>query len=111
MSFTADTYIKIDRVEGRLGALIRVPQLGRDEQLVARDSRLLDGTSDAALVAVEGRGVDVAITHLERVADDPLGLVGIDAEHPESELGDGVAVVEGERGNRRHASTLTRRLV
>ena len=100
---------EIDRIERRMRSLVGVPQLRGDEELVTWDAGFLDGATHAALVAVERRGIDVAVADLERVTDDPLRLVGIDAEHAEAELGDGVAVVEGERGNRRHTSTLTRR--
>src|SRR5690606_34348446 len=91
---------QVDRVEGRLGALVGVPQLRRDEELLARDARLLDRPTDSHLVAVHGGGVDVAVADLEGVGDDALGLVGVDLEHPEPELGDGAAVVEFDEGNR-----------
>src|SRR5690606_16326436 len=83
-----------------LRALVAVPQLRRDPQLLARDARLRDRAADAHLVAVDGGGVDVAVADLERVAHDPLRLVRIHPEHPEAELGDRGAVVELDRGNR-----------
>jgi hypothetical protein len=89
----------VDRGERLVTGLAVVPELRRDEQLVPRDAAGGDGTSDAFLVAVDGRGVDVAVTGLEGVADDALGLRGIDFEDAEAELRDGVSVVEGEEGN------------
>ena len=96
---------QVDRVERALSALVAVPQLGGDEQLVAVDAGALDRLADAQLVAVRGRGVDVAVADLEGVADDPIGLVGVDLEDSEAELRDRVAVVEDDLGYR-HVSSL-----
>ncbi len=94
---------RVHRGEGLLRALVVVEQLRRDEELVARDAGVGDRLADAFLVAVDRRGVDVAVADLERVADDPLRLGRVDLEDAEAELGDGVAVVERESGHSCHA--------
>src|ERR1700733_608331 len=42
--------------------------LRRDEEVLARNAALGDGPSDLSLVAVDRRGVDVAVTDLQRGA-------------------------------------------
>ena len=97
----------LERVEGRLGALAVVPELGGDEQLGAVDARGGQRLAHALFVAVNGGGVDVAVTHRERVGHDAGGFVGFNLEHAETELRNRVAVVEGDGGYRfRHAPTL-----
>jgi hypothetical protein len=96
---------EVHGVDDGLRPLVAVPQLGRDEQLVARDAGFLDRAADALLVAVGGSGVDVPVSDLERVADDALSSVRIDEEDAEAELRDAVAVIELDRGNR-HLSSL-----
>ena len=49
-------------------------QLGRDEDLVARQAAVAQGAADRRLVAVHRRGVDVAIADLERPPDGVVGL-------------------------------------
>ena len=93
--------------EGPLGFLRTVaviPQLGRHEEFVAGDPGLRDGPAYAFLIAVDGSGVDVAVADFEGVGDDSFGLVGVDLEDAESQLGDRLAVVESECGNRHGAA-------
>ena len=63
---------------------------------VAVDAGVLDRLADAQLVAVRGCGVDVPVADLEGVADDPIGLLGVDLEDSEAQgaFGDLQAVVE-----------------
>ena len=86
-----------ERLEGRVAALLGVPELGRDEDLLARDPRGGDRGAHAALVAVGGGGVDVAVAGGKRFLDDPLGVLGRDLEDAEPELRDLDAVVERQR--------------
>ncbi len=90
----------IEGGQGRVEALLRVPELGGDEELLAGDARGGDRGADAFLVAVGGGGVDVAVADVERPLDHLLGVLGRDLEDAEPELGDLDAVVEGEAGNR-----------
>ena len=86
--------------QGRVVALLGVPELGGDEDLVAGDARGGDRRPDALLVAVGGGGVDVAVAGRERFLDHLLGLLGRDLEDAEPELGDLDAVVQRQGGNR-----------
>ena len=68
-------------------ALVVVPDLGRDEDLVAIDPRLADRLGDVALVAVDARRVDVAVAARERLPHDPARLgARRRAEHAEAHL-------------------------
>src|SRR5690606_32127467 len=74
------------------------PHLRGHEDLAARDARVRDGRADAGLVAVDRRGVDVAVAELERRAHG-RELVPVAAlEDAEAEPGHRVAVVEREGG-------------
>ena len=75
-----------------------VVQLAGDEDLVARDPGLADGQADLALVAVHLRGVDVPVADLERRGRGLDGVLGLDLEDAEAQLGDLDAVVQGDRG-------------
>src|SRR6188474_1270868 len=65
----------LERGQGRVVALARVPQLGGDEDLLAGDPRRGYRRPDPALVAVRGGGVDVPVADCERLLDHPLGLL------------------------------------
>src|SRR5690625_4508483 len=82
-----------DRV---LEAVVVVPQLGGHEHLLAWEPGLTDRASDALLVGVQLGGVDVTVTGCERLAGDVGCDVGVDLEDPVPELGDRMAVVEGQ---------------
>ena len=83
-------------LQRRVEAVIGVPELRRDEDLLARDIRARDRSPDALLVAVGGGGVDVAVADLERLPDDLLRIVRRNLEDAEAELRDLDPVVEGE---------------
>src|SRR5262245_4213138 len=55
----------VERAEGAIVSVVVVPQLRRHEDLVARDAAGADRLSDVALVVIEARGVDMAISELE----------------------------------------------
>jgi hypothetical protein len=73
--------VEIDVVETQAGeaalagrqrvvvALLVVPQLGGDEELVARDAACSDRSADAVLVAVHRGGVDATVPDLETPGD------------------------------------------
>jgi hypothetical protein len=84
----------------RLVAVVAVvPQLRGDEQLSRGDAAAGDGRADARFVAVDRRGVDVAVADLEAFADRALRVRRRNLEHAVAELGDVVAVVELNRGD------------
>src|SRR5260221_10574032 len=85
----------LESSQGRLVALLGVPQLGRDEDLVAGDVGGSDRRSHAALVAVRGGGIDVTVTRLQRLLDNPPGIVGGPLEDAEAELWDLDSVMNG----------------
>ncbi len=89
------------RIVGLVGG---VAQLAGDEHLAAVQAGGPDALADALLVAVHLGGVDVPVAHVQSLADR-LGRLGrVDLEHPEAELRDGLAVVQGEVGNLGHAA-------
>jgi hypothetical protein len=53
------------------GVLAPREELRRDEDLLPRDAAVAQRPSDARLVAIGLRGVDVAVAELERPADGP----------------------------------------
>jgi hypothetical protein len=81
-------------------------QLCGDEHLAAGQVGVLDRLSDALLVAVHLRGVDVPVAGGERLPDRAGGLGRRDLEDPETELGDLCAVVQPDVGYLRHAVEL-----
>lgn len=85
-----------------LSSVVRVPKLGDDEQVLAFDKALGDGTRDAGttllLVGVVGRAVQKAVARLDGV----VHLVGRDVGRhlPQAEAGEGhrVARLESDGG-------------
>src|SRR6185312_13606499 len=60
---------RIERLQCRVVALVVVPQLRGDEDVLARDAAVADRGADIGLVAVDARGVDVAIAEPQRGGD------------------------------------------
>src|SRR5690606_21329796 len=92
----------VERVQGRLAAVVVVPDLGGDEHLRAVESGGGERRGDVGLVAVHLGGVETAVPGLQRRGD------GV-APHPpgaEAQPGHGDAVVEGGGGNRHGCSLL-----
>lgn len=79
-------------VEGRsdvLGSVLRVPELGGDEEVLALDAlaeSLLEGVGDLLLVAVHLGQVNVLVAGLERLVDGGLDLAGLGLPCAESQL-------------------------
>ena len=96
-------------LEGGLGvglAGVLDPQLGRDEQLVARDAAAAHGPADRLLVPVGGGGVDEPVADLEGGGDGLLGLLRGDLVDAETEDRHLDAVVQRDTGNaHRHTTT------
>jgi hypothetical protein len=89
-----------------LGALAVVPQLGRDEDLVARQARGRQPLPHTGLVAVDRGGVDVAVARLECEPDGLLGLTVRDLEDAVAQLRDRDVAAEVDGGDGAHALTL-----
>lgn len=89
-------------VEGSLdeGGLVGiVPELGCDEELVALDDGgddLLERGADLVLVLVDLGQVQVTVASLDGNLDGVLDLSGLGEPRAETDLGDLVAVVEGD---------------
>src|SRR5699024_10033598 len=89
---------------GRGGLVEGVVELGGDPEIVARQAGCGDRAAHALLVAVHLRGVEVPVTDLQRIGDDPLGVLRGHLEGAEPELGYRAAVcgfVQGDLGRSR----------
>ena len=84
----------IERLEGTLVALVGVPQLGGEEDILASHVRASDGAAHARLVAVNSGGVDVAVAGFQGGAHDLLSDLVLNLPHAVAQLRDGSAVVE-----------------
>lgn len=87
----------LDRALGVGVPVLRVPQLGRVEHVVAAVvlgvlfEPLLNAFSDLALVSVQHRGVEVPVAGLERLIDHFCGLCSGDVVRAEPEAGQHVS--------------------
>jgi hypothetical protein len=88
----------LERLQGGLVALVRVPQLGGDEDFLRLQARTLDRAAYPGFISVDLGGVDVPLACLERLDDDLLGDVVLNLPHAVAELRDGVAVIECQFG-------------
>src|SRR5947209_8505893 len=90
----------LERPQRGLVALVVVPELGRDEDLFARDPALPNRGSEVALVPIQFRGIEQAVSDLEGGRDRVAGLLAR-AGLPHAEPGDRhrVAVVECDAGS------------
>ncbi|CAH0262957.1 hypothetical protein SRABI128_03191 [Microbacterium sp. Bi128] len=86
----------LERLQGGLVALVRVPQLGGDENFLGLEAGTLDGAAYACFVAVDLCRVDVAEAGLERLDNHLFGHVIFNLPHAVAKLGDGVAVIESQ---------------
>ena len=84
----------VERLEGVLVALVGVPQLGGEEDVLTSHVGGGDGAAHARLVAVDGGGVDVAVAGFQGGAHDLLGNLVLNLPHAVAQLGDATAVVE-----------------
>ena len=88
--------------QGRVVPLLGVPELGGDEDLLARQPGGGESRAYSGLVAVGGGGVDMAIAARQRFFNRRLGVLGRDLENAKAELGDRHAIAEGDGGDRRN---------
>ena len=88
-----------ERGLGVFVALVGIPDLGGDPELVARDTGKLDGITNLLLVAVELGGIKVAVAMLESIHKRVGAMCEI---HTETKLRDACAVVEGDCRDGRH---------
>ena len=79
----------LDGCGGPLGLVVGVVDLGRDEQVLARDSRCLERGPDLGLVAVHLSGIDMAVPDFEGAAHRVVRVLGRDLVGAETENGDG----------------------
>jgi hypothetical protein len=78
---------RLARPQRPVVALVVVPDLRGDKDLVAREPRVAEAVGDVGLVSVHTRGVDVTVPACERVANDPPRLVARRrVEHAEPDL-------------------------
>ena len=56
----------VEGAQRAIVALVVVPELGRHEHLLARDAAVANAGADVGLVAVDARGVDVAVAEAQR---------------------------------------------
>src|SRR5262245_563556 len=87
---------------GLLVALVVVPALRRDVQLLAGNARGAQRFADAALVAIGRGGVDVPIARRERLRHRDLGLPRRDLKDAEAQLWNALL------GSNRHPGNLVR---
>src|ERR1700693_4976524 len=82
----------LERAESFVETVVRVPQLRRDDNVLAAVQRL----ADALLVAIGGRGVDGAIPEVDSLPHDLGCDLGRGLKDAESELRHRSAVVESD---------------
>ncbi len=75
-----------------------VPQLGRDEDLVADHVAVADAPAHPGLVLVGGGTVDQPVSDAQRLGHDLGGLRILDLPDAGAQLGHGPAVVQGHHG-------------
>ena len=85
-----------------IGPVIAVVELAGDEHLAAVQPGIADPLTDLLLVAVHLGGVDVAVADLQRRTYCRGSLIRLDLEDAETQLRDGVAVIEGDWRDRAH---------
>jgi hypothetical protein len=87
---------RLDRAQGGVMALLCIPDLGGDENLVAWNTAVADPVAQAFLVAVDRRAVDQPVAHLQRGSDGGCGLVRRDLPDAKAKGGNEMAVVQAQ---------------
>ena len=85
---------RLERLKSALVALIGVPQLGGEEDVLTSHAGVSDSAAYARLVAVNSGGVDVAVADLQGGGHDLLGDLVLNLPHAVAQLRNGSAVVE-----------------
>ena len=83
----------------RIGFVSTIVELAGDEDVGTVDTGIANAAGHALLVVVHRRGVDVAVTDLQRGPDGRGRLVGRHLVDPESELGNPDAIAQRDRGD------------
>src|SRR5215216_6742396 len=86
---------RVESLAGVVGLVQSVVELARDEDVAAVDARGANPLADLSLVAVHLRGVDVPVAYLDGLSNRLCGVFGLDLKYPETELRDGVSIVQG----------------
>lgn len=81
-----------------LVALVVIPDLGGEEDVLASYPGVSDCLAGALFVAVDFGGVDVAVAGFKSQADNLFGGVVFYLPDAVAQLGDAVTVVKGETG-------------
>ena len=84
----------LKRLESALVTLVRVPQLGGEEDIFASHVGVSDSAAHARLVVVSSGGVDVAVANLQGGAHNLLGDLVLNLPYAVAQLRNGSAVVE-----------------
>ena len=92
---------RLERVEGTFVPLVVVPQLGRDEQILAGNPAGRERLADPRLVPVQRGGVDAAVAALDRGAHGAHRRLVRDPEDPVPQLRNPHPVVQSDVGYRR----------
>ncbi len=92
--------------DGLVETVVAAGDLARDEEVAAIDGALGDGATDLAFILVVDRGVEQSVTAFDAGADRFDPVIAGHRVGAEADLGDRAAVIEIERGNLSHASTL-----
>ena len=85
---------RLERLKSALVALVGVPQLGGEEDILTSHVGVSDSAAHARLVAVNSGGVDVAVAGLQGGAHNLLGDLVLNLPHAVAQLRNGSAVVE-----------------
>ncbi|OEI69057.1 hypothetical protein Cus16_0887 [Curtobacterium sp. ER1/6] len=88
----------VDRAVRLVVAVVATGQLRGDDEVLAVDLGLADGTADGVLVAVVERGVEQPVAARDRRTDGSGTLVAVQPVGAEAELGEPVAVVQLDGG-------------
>ena len=92
----------VERAPRIVGTVIPVVELAGDEHLAAIQPGIPDALRDLLLVAVHLGGVDVAVADFECGPHGRGSLFRLYLEDAETQLRDGVAVIESDRRDRTH---------
>ena len=84
----------LEGLESALVTLVRVPQLGGEEDIFASHVGVSDSAAHPRLVAVDSGGVDMAVAGFQGGAYNLLGDLVLNLPHAVAQLRNGSAVVE-----------------
>ena len=88
----------VERGQRAVVALVGIPQLRDEEDVVAGHSGLGERPAGLGLVAVDGGGVDMAVARVQRGRHRAFGVLRRGLQNAESDLRDRITVVQRDRG-------------